>query len=167
MDTTQIWTNIVAYALQIGLLIAIGAVLPALLRFNGNGKAPAARLLYWQMLLLACVALPWVRPWQSEVIVVPRQAAAILFTGPQPHASVAITPVLPSFAVIALWILGAGVAIRLIGLAAGMLKLARYRRHGDPLPRSLPVHHRRKAHGYKHGYCERSHIHRPEQMPDS
>ncbi len=101
MDTTQIWTNIIAYALQIGLLIAVGAALPALLRFGGSGKAPAARLLYWQTLLVACVALPWVRPWQTELIVVPRQTAAILFTVPQPHASVAVTQVMPSFAVIA------------------------------------------------------------------
>ncbi len=134
MDTTQIWTNIVAYTLQIGLLIAIGAALPTLLRFGGNGRAPAARLLYWQLLLVACVALPWVRPWQSELIAIPRPTAAILFAGPQPQSSVAATPVMPSFAVIALWILAAGIALRLTGLAAGMLKLARYRRNGNPLP---------------------------------
>jgi TonB family protein len=133
MDTNQIWTNIIAYALQIGLLIAIGAALPALLRFGG-GKAPAARLLYWQVLLVACVALPWVRPWQSELIVVSRMPPTVLFTGSQPHPGVAVTPAIPSLAVIALWILGAGIVLRLFWLAAGMLKLARYRRNGHVLP---------------------------------
>lgn len=134
MDTTQIWTNIVAYTLQIGLLIAIGAALPALLRFSGSGKAPAARLLYWQLLLVACIALPWVRPWQSEVIVVSRIPATAMLVGAQSRTSAAVAPVMPSFEVIALWILGAGIAVRLIWLAAGMLKLARYRRKGNPLP---------------------------------
>jgi len=36
--------------------------------------------------------------------------------------------------VIALWILAAGVAVRLGWLALGLLKLARYRRHGCPIP---------------------------------
>ncbi len=41
MATTQGLTNIVAYAVQIGLLVGIGAALPALLRL----KSPAARVL--------------------------------------------------------------------------------------------------------------------------
>ena len=66
MNTTQILNNITAYALQIGLLVAVGAGLPVLLRI----KAARARLLFWQLLLVACLALPWLRPWHSEVITV-------------------------------------------------------------------------------------------------
>jgi TonB family protein len=134
MDTTQVWTNIVAYVLQIGLLVGIGAALPALLRLGGGGRAPAARLLYWQVLLVACLALPWLRPWQSEVIAI---ASAPFADAPlATHLGIKVTqqPALPSLASLALWVLGVGVAIRLIWLAIGLAKLARYRRHGAPLP---------------------------------
>src|SRR5579862_7083542 len=125
MNMTQVWSNIIAYAVQIGLVVGIGATLPALLRL----KAPRARLLFWQLLLIACLALPWVRPWRSEVITISNaQVAAtqvvarMTTTAPAPFA-------MPSLTVIVLWLLVAGVAVRLVWLALGLLKLARYRRH--------------------------------------
>jgi TonB family protein len=129
MNTTQILNNITAYALQIGLLVGIGAALPMLLRI----RAARARLLYWQLLLVACLALPWLRPWHTEVIAVvsppvaPAQATMLI--GASAPAQTAL-PVVE----IALWLLAAGVAARLIWLAIGLLKLARYRRHGRPIP---------------------------------
>jgi TonB family protein len=133
MNTTQILGNITAYALQIGLLVGIGAAVPALVGFR-NGRAPAARLLYWQALLVACIALPWMRPWQTEVITISRGAlaAATIVTGPMapvaPHRS------LPSPTTIALAVLGAGAALRVLWLLFGFLKLARHRRRGVELP---------------------------------
>ena len=46
MSTGMLWNNVVAYSLQVGLLVALAAFLPALLRL----KMPRARLLYWHML---------------------------------------------------------------------------------------------------------------------
>jgi hypothetical protein len=57
MSAAQVWSNVLAYSLQIGLLVGLGALAPAILRV----KMPRARLLYWQVLLVACLALPWVR----------------------------------------------------------------------------------------------------------
>ncbi len=132
MNTAQIWTNITVYVLQIGALVGIGAALPALFRLGG-GRAPAARLLYWQVLLVACLALPWLRPWQSEVIAI--SAAPLATTNLTVHFTPTTAPhsAFPPLAVMALWLLAAGAAVRMIWLALGLLKLARHRRHGHAL----------------------------------
>jgi len=57
MSTTLVWSNILAYSLQVGLLVAVAAFVPALVRMRAAG----ARLLYWQLLLAACLLLPWVQ----------------------------------------------------------------------------------------------------------
>ncbi len=134
MDTTQVWTNIIAYVLQIGLLVGIGAALPALLRLSGGGKAPAARLLYWQVLLVACLALPWMRAWRSEVIVMANAPIVAVKMAEHVGMNAAVRPVFPPVTSIALWLLLAGVALRLLWLATGLLKLAGYRRHGQAIP---------------------------------
>jgi TonB family protein len=130
MDTTQGLTNIVAYAVQIGLLVGIGAALPALLRL----KSPAARLLYWQLLLVACLALPWVRTWRTEVIAVGDTAVVTTQLAGLAVASAPARFTIPPATELALWLLAAGMAVRLIWLAAGLLKLAGYRRHGRAIP---------------------------------
>jgi len=127
MSTTLVWSNILAYSLQVGLLVAVAAFVPALVRMRAAG----ARLLYWQLLLAACLLLPWVRPWHREVIA----------------ASVSVTTVVTGMALPApaprhfhispgnllLYLLAAGVAARLAWLAVGLWRLRRYRRHAVPL----------------------------------
>ena len=54
MKAELIWSDVLAYSLQVGLLVGIGAAIPALFRI----RAPRARLLFWQILLAACIALP-------------------------------------------------------------------------------------------------------------
>jgi TonB family protein len=130
MDTTQVLTNIVAYAVQIGLLVGIGAALPALLRL----KLPAARLLYWQVLLVACVALPWVRTWRSEVIAVANTPIVVTQLAALAEASAPARFTIPPAGELALWLLATGVAVRMIWLVAGLMKLAGYRRHGHAIP---------------------------------
>jgi TonB family protein len=131
MGMTQVWSNIIAYSVQIGLLVGLGAALPALLRL----KVPRARLLYWQVLLLACLALPWIRPWREQVIAVShvQEEAAQVITQVQSVAPV--SSAMPPRAEIALWLLALGVFVRLVWLSVGLFKLAHYRRHG----RSIPV----------------------------
>ncbi len=76
MNLQLIWDNLVAYSLQIGLLVGLAAFVPAALRL----RLPAVRLAYWQILLAACLLLPAVRPWKQVVLTlttyVPTQIAA-------------------------------------------------------------------------------------------
>jgi TonB family protein len=137
MSTAQIWNNIVAYALQIGLLVGLGALVPSVLRL----RTPRAKLLYWQALLIACVVLPSVQPWRQEVISLSSVNTSIAVepavTGPV--ALVAVAPAYASarraipFTSIVLWLLAAGVIIRLVWLAIGLARLAGYRRRGHDL----------------------------------
>ena len=134
MSTSQIWPNVLAYALQIGLLVALGALAPALLRL----RTPGAQLLYWQALLVACVVLPWVQPWRQEVIGLSN--ASMLQTVSRASANspamtttaAAFAPVHGSvpFATIVLWLLLAGFVSRLLSLGIGLARLAGYRRRG-------------------------------------
>ncbi len=111
MGSTQLWNNIIAYALQIGLLVGVGALAPPLLQL----KTPRARLLFWQVLLVACLALPWVQPWRQEAITVSNTMRSPIQTG---------VPFIP----IVLWLLAGGVTIRLTSLGIGLARLAGYRR---------------------------------------
>jgi TonB family protein len=124
MSTALVWSNILAYSLQIGLLVALAAFVPALVRMRAAG----ARLLYWQLLLVACLLLPFVRPWHRAVIA----------------ANVSVTTVVTSVAAAAparlhvapgellLCLLAGGVLARLAWLCVGFWRLGGYRRHALP-----------------------------------
>ena len=58
MTAQFVWDNVVAYSLQIGLLVALAAFVPALLRL----RLPGARLAYWHILLAVCLLLPVFSP---------------------------------------------------------------------------------------------------------
>ncbi len=140
MNTAQLWNNIIAYALQVGLLVGVGALAPPLLRI----RTPRARLLFWQTLLAACLILPWVQPWRQEVInatseTLPAVQAPVSALAPASRNAVTVSLRRPySFAEIILWLLAAGIAIRLVWLAVGLIRLAGYRRRGQTL-QSDPV----------------------------
>jgi len=126
MNTALVWDNLVAYSLQIGLLVGVASVIPALLRT----AAPKARLAYWQLLLVACLVLPQTRAWKQATVTVSTPAAAPV------APAVAVTPV-PMARTgrhwapgeIGLLILAAGALARLGWLMVGFGKLRRYRRH--------------------------------------
>jgi len=126
MSINLIWANLVAYSLQIGLLVGLAAFVPAALRL----RLPGARLAYWHVLLAACLLLPLVRPWKQEVagtVQVSTSVAVVVPVQPAPRRS------LPPASEIALLLLAAGALARLGWLAAGFWKLRQYRRHSQPL----------------------------------
>ena len=51
MNLQLIWDNLVAYSMQIGLLVGLAAFIPSALRL----RLPASRLAYWHILLAACL----------------------------------------------------------------------------------------------------------------
>jgi TonB family protein len=126
MSVNLIWANLVAYSLQIGLLVGLAAFVPAALRL----RLPGARLVYWHVLLAACLLLPLVRPWKQEVagtVQVSTSVAVVVAQQPAPRRS------LPPASEIALLLLAAGALVRLGWLAAGFWRLRQYRRHSQPL----------------------------------
>jgi TonB family protein len=111
--------NLLAWSLQAGGLVAAAGMAAAVLRL----RLPAARLLYWQMALLACLALPLMRPWKHEVI-----ADAITVS-----SFAAVRPAAESggwhirFDRAVLWPLVAGIVTRVLWLAVGFWRLRLYR----------------------------------------
>jgi TonB family protein len=126
MNLQLVWDNLVAYSMQIGLLVGLAAFIPVALGL----RLPASRLAYWHILLAACLLLPAVRPWKQAVLTltayVPKAITAPVL--PQPVTAPTLTPT-----EIALMLLGAGMIARLGWLATGFWRLARLRRHSSPL----------------------------------
>ena len=130
MSTLLVWENVLRYSLQIGLLVGLAAFVPALLRL----RAPGARLLYWHLLLAACLLLPAVRPWKPQIVTGTVDiTSTVLAVG----RNTAPARWWPSPAEAALALLAAGVLARLVFLGAGLARLARYKRHSvllEPVP---------------------------------
>ena len=127
MSSGLLWENVVAYSLQIGLLVALAAFLPAALRL----RMPRAKLLFWHLLLAACLLLPLIRPLQHSVVTGKVDSSTIvLTTAPPAHQTSRIHL---SRAEWALLLLAAGAFARLVWLGVGMWRLSRYRRHSHPL----------------------------------
>ncbi len=118
--TALICRNLLLYSLQIGMVVGLAAIVPALVRL----RLPHARLAFWHMALAACLLLPFVHPWRQQVIAGDVSVTTtILAVGP----AAAPAPVFP-LADLALVVLAAGVLLRLAWLGAGFWRLRRYRR---------------------------------------
>jgi TonB family protein len=119
--------NLLAWSFQIAALVAIAAAAAGLLRL----RVPAARLLHWQMALLACFALPLVRPWKHEVITDNITVSTVALGRPVASSGGLHVPLDR----LVLWLLAVGILARAIWLAAGFLRLRLYRRRSQPLDR--------------------------------
>jgi TonB family protein len=126
MSAHLIWDNLVAYSMQIGLLVGLAAFVPALLRL----KLPHAKLAYWHLLLAACLLLPAVRPWKQAVLTVSTPVSTNI-TDAAPAQPMPAAP-LPKTE-IGLMILAAGMVVRLGWLVVAFWRLGRLRRHSVPL----------------------------------
>ncbi|HEV2444959.1 MAG TPA: TonB family protein [Candidatus Sulfopaludibacter sp.] len=126
MSAAMLWDNVVAYSLQIGLLVGLAAFVPAALRL----QVPRARLLFWHLLLAACLLLPLIRPAQRTVangkVEVTTTITAIAQAPPTPKFRLSRSEA-------ALLLLSLGALARLAWLGIGLWRLGRYRRHSIPL----------------------------------
>jgi TonB family protein len=126
MTAKLILDNLVAYSLQIGLLVALAAFVPAILRL----RLPGAKLAYWHVLLAACLLLPVLGPRAREVtasnVQISTTVAVLAAAQPAPRLAIPRTE-------LALVLLAAGAVLRLGWLAAGFWRLRQYRRHSRPL----------------------------------
>ena len=117
-------TILITWSEQVFLLTAAAALAALALKHSKT------RLLMWQGLLLGMLLLPAIEPWSSppvQVDSVPTTSsvsAVAPMTGP-PRAHWRSGDWL--------WVIAAGAALRLIWVAAGFLRLRRYRRLAQPL----------------------------------
>lgn len=123
--------NFLAYAAQVGVIVIVCAGLPRLLGL----RAPAVQYVFWRVVLLVCLALPFVQPWRSfDLPAVSAGTAAPAATGAMPAAMSAPFAVPPAADVPFDWpaalryALVAGAAVRLIWIAIGVVRLNALRR---------------------------------------
>jgi len=120
------------YSVQIAAVILAGSVAPLLLRV----RRPDVMLIYRQMLLAACLLLPFLQTWNhpatdSSVTVSMGVGTVMQATAPgQRHVS---------WEEIAATLLCAGMLARLCWLGTGFARLRRYRHRAEVLAPALPV----------------------------
>jgi TonB family protein len=126
MNTQLVWDNLVAYSMQIGLLVGLAAFIPAALGL----RLPSSRLAYWHILLAACLLLPAVGPWKQAALTLSAYVPVAITrrVPPRPDPAFTLSP-----AEIALILLAVGMMARLAWLGMGFWRLARLRRHSRPL----------------------------------
>jgi bla regulator protein blaR1 len=127
--------NLVAFVAQVALIVSAGG----LFAWGFGLRAPRVVLAYWQALLLACVLLPVVQPWQETF----RAADPALATTPAVLSETSVASfesatasATPSSRSIAFWvflILGAGITARALWLAIGAARLQWLRRTASPI----------------------------------
>jgi protein TonB len=93
-------------------------------------RQPGVKLIYWQILLAACLLLP-LQPWK-QVVASGTVEVTTVMTAVHPVQRSTPAHLMPR-SEIALLVVLAGVAIRLGWLAVGFWKLRRYRHHSRPL----------------------------------
>lgn len=106
---------------QILLLVAAGALLPVLFRL----RLPAARLLFWQGLLVLCLLLPAIQPRRISSIDISIADGPLARSVPVKLAA----PSGFSLSRILLVIYATGAGARVLWLLLGLLRLGRYRRN--------------------------------------
>ncbi len=137
MDAATL-SNVLSWSLQVAAITAVAALLPRLLHVD----APAIRHGWWRAVLLSCLVLPFVQPWQ------------VLSTFPIDAPPLDMTPTLTGSGTGRLnasrsasllsqgWertlpaavgvVLVAGALVRLSWLSAGLIRLRRLRAAGSP-----------------------------------
>lgn len=135
MSIDLLLRNLLAYALQIAVLILIGSMVPYAFRL----RLASARLAYWHLLLVVCVALPLLEHQRPSPMDPGAQISAtsvpLGIVGDRRPRSIS----LPSWQVSIAILLATGTLIRLGWLLAGCWRLRLYRMRARPYT-DLPVH---------------------------
>jgi TonB family protein len=130
----MVLANILSFGVQVSVIVAAAAVLARALRLDN----PRALLAYWRTLLLACLLLPVLQPWNTVVPPPLTTASAEIIEDGSESAAVPL-PVTPAPPVrrdvrnFVLMALAAGVAARALWLLIGAYGLRRLRRDASPL----------------------------------
>jgi beta-lactamase regulating signal transducer with metallopeptidase domain len=131
------FSNLLFWSAQIIPLVLVAGFLPRLFQI----RQPRVLLLYWRALLAISLLLPFVQPWHRAKPMSGIVASTTFeFVPPPSGSSPAVAHWhLPSLELIS-QILGvvilAGIAVRFVTLALGLLKLRQFRQASSPIPLS-------------------------------
>ncbi len=125
--------NLIAYSLQIAILAAAGTLLAYIFRL----RFPRVSLIYWQVLLLACLALPVLQKWERPAAVSTPPAIQIMEMTVSNTGAVSELPSESKISITdtAVLIFAAGALLRLLWLALGFYRLCLLLRRSERIER--------------------------------
>jgi beta-lactamase regulating signal transducer with metallopeptidase domain len=135
---TPLWlSNLLFWSAQIILLVLVAGFLPRLFQI----RQPRVLLLYWRALLAISLLLPFVQPWHRAkpigTIAAPIDLEPVpLHSATSPAVAHWHLPSLDLVAQIFAAVILAGIAVRFVMFALGLLKLRQFRRASSPIPSS-------------------------------
>jgi TonB family protein len=122
------WANLVSYSAQLAILVLGCAALPRMLRL----RSPRLHYLFWRALLVLCLVLPIVEPWQTRKVTFVsataafRSSAGVASTPAVNGAEWSVDAIAGRLALVLLF----GIAVRLAWLGVGVFRLRRLRTRG-------------------------------------
>jgi TonB family protein len=120
-------SNVLSYAVQVSVVLAVGLMTPRLLRL----RSPSVSMRYWQLLLLAVLALPLVQPWRAATPGTVTVEAVGLVMSHSVAEAIPSRLLLPAGSWV-LVLLGSVAAVRLVWLVVGLRALRRLRAGARP-----------------------------------
>jgi TonB family protein len=131
--TLHLWlSDLVNYSAQIAAIIAIGSLAPWLLRV----RRPDAMLAYRQLLLAACLLLPFLQSWKRPAIESSPEESIVATTITSAALPARHGPTLEETAA---FLLCAGILARFCWLAIGLLRLRSHQHRAERLTPLPPV----------------------------
>lgn len=128
MTLDLILRNLVVYSIQVALVVVVAMLIPLALRL----RAPRPKLIFWQIVLIFCLALPLVQRWRSEPV--PQDATVTFSSGPAYAIQNSAPPSRPiPWLEIGVGLLVLGAVCRLAWLGVGLARMRGYRRTATPL----------------------------------
>ncbi len=118
--------NLLVYCAQVCVVVAVSGVVSKLTRL----KSPDVRLVWWQLVLGACLALPAMRPWTVPQVFVSAADGPSIPLAPVTRAASSFHV---DWAQAVTLVLAAGITWRLVLLLVGFVRLSRYRKNSEPL----------------------------------
>jgi TonB family protein len=127
---TQPLPNVAVYSIQLAVLVMAAAAMVALLRL----QSPRSSLRFWQAILAAAILLPLLQPWPEEAAAVVTSSVSFVSSS-APAAALATRGF--DWMPLVMAVLVTGVIVRLLLLAAGLLRLRSIVARATPAPASL------------------------------
>jgi TonB family protein len=130
MTLSTLLTDLIAWSAQAACIVAIGGLLPTLLRL----EAPAVRYTYFRALLALCLALPWMQGRQAVFARATMDDFAPVLIGVTTSAeAMTAASTIPWLTALAICV-ALGIVVRGTWMAIGLRRLARLRTAGYVLP---------------------------------
>jgi TonB family protein len=131
MMSSSLLPDLLVWSAQVACIVAIGGLLPVLLRLD----VPGVRYTFFRALLVICLALPWLQARQATGGITTSTDFTSAYIGvPIPVDVGAVTPAFPWFAAALGACLALGIAVRGAWIAIGLVRLSRLRQAGYVVP---------------------------------